>query len=407
MASKKRKRYSRRSTVRRGAWYTRMPRSAGLLIGALVLALIAVGAVHGANRHTVQDQVTPTPVTGSIVNAVTANTKSVPFDGAAGKLFGAAAKNHGSVAVYQVEGDGSITPDAVDFTPRLPNGAVVEVPERAAAATKATAGALATKLNTHASASSGQAVFAGLQHITNLNRGAPVIIVAGLFDTRDPVDFRSLAFDWDPQRLVSELERAGELPDLRGTTITYVVRPAAGDQPQPRQAQIKYAVGVWQTLLKAAGAVKVTFEFPDGTAPRVSRKSPTVLIPPTIETPVQPHETGAGTTCTLASATYFMADRAVLVDRVRTKAALRNCVARITPGSAIAVDGYASGNDPTNAFARSLSQARADLIAGLLADLGIPRSTISAVGHGNNRQPHPDNPTSPLNRVVVITSTVK
>jgi outer membrane protein OmpA-like peptidoglycan-associated protein len=77
------------------------------------------------------------------------------------------------------------------------------------------------------------------------------------------------------------------------------------------------------------------------------------------------------------------------------------------PGSAVTVDGYASGDDPANAFAVTLSRARARLIADLLVEMGIPRTAISVVGHGNKQQPHPDSPTSPLNRVVVITSTVK
>lgn len=80
-------------------------------------------------------------------------------------------------------------------------------------------------------------------------------------------------------------------------------------------------------------------------------------------------------------------------------------------------DGWTSYEGPLNAKGepavdyasnRELSKEQVQTIANLLINhLGVPPSAISRMtGHGNVNQPYPD-PSSPANRVVIITYTIK
>ena len=96
------------------------------------------------------------------------------------------------------------------------------------------------------------------------------MLVAGLWDVGDPLDFRALAFEQDPADIAQQLKDEDELPNLAGANITFVVRPPAGAQPQPRQDQVDYAVEIWRAVLTVSGAASVKFSFPNGMSPRVA-----------------------------------------------------------------------------------------------------------------------------------------
>lgn len=86
-----------------------------------------------------------------------------------------------------------------------------------------------------------------------------------LLDTKDPVDFRELAFDEAPPSVIKATKKAGDLPDLKGREVTFVVTPVAGDQKKLSKLQIGYQRAVWEGLATASGAKKVTFYDGTGT----------------------------------------------------------------------------------------------------------------------------------------------
>jgi hypothetical protein len=122
-------------------------------------------------------------------------------------------------------------------------------------------------------------------------------------------------------------------------------------------------------------------------------------------------------TCTVPTG-YFMVNTPELADSARTKRELTPCIkAALAAHASFALDGWTSYEGPLNAkgkpavdyaYNRKLSEERVRAIANLLVNrLGVPRSAITRMtGHGNVNQPYPD-PSSPANRVVIITYTVK
>ena len=116
-----------RKSVRRAPWYARVPKFVLLLAGVLVFVLVAAGAVITTDTHKLDEELPDMPVIGSVINAVTANTESVGIAGPLGDLVEAAVGQHGAIAVYQVNGDGTVQSSTVDFTPRLPHGSVIKV----------------------------------------------------------------------------------------------------------------------------------------------------------------------------------------------------------------------------------------------------------------------------------------
>jgi hypothetical protein len=118
-------------------------------------------------------------------------------------------------------------------------------------------------------------------------------------------------------------------------------------------------------------------------------------------------------------ASYFKANTPELVDPARTGIDLGQCItATVAADATFALDGWTSYNGPLNANGkpavdrkvnRKLSMARVRAIVKLLVkDLRVPRSAITHLaGHGNVNQPYPKDPSSPKNRVVIITYTIK
>jgi outer membrane protein OmpA-like peptidoglycan-associated protein len=393
---------------RRGAAGHRPRRSGGrlktiaLIAGGVVVALIvAVLAVFGAAEEKVKE-LPGGALTQIVFDQATANAQSVPMTGVLGDELRLAADEHRSVRLIGVGGDGNVASnDAFDMTPMLDNGTVLKVAARAEEATDENLNLVSHKINDTSASTPGQAIFLGLERL-QLDTDVPIFIVSSLLDTTDPLDMRRLGWDVSPEMVVSDLKKSGELPDLSGADITFIVRPVAGDQEQLRQPQVEYREALWRALATASGADKIRFEYADGTTPTSTVAGPVIPIPnpPTTPVPVNPK----ARTCTVDTSAYFAPDSDSLLDKANTTAALRQCVDQIGPDSSVTVVGHTAGNDPDSKFAIDLSKKRAKAIKKLLESLGIPSNHIEAVGMGNRNQPYPD-PFDVRNRSVVVTIT--
>jgi outer membrane protein OmpA-like peptidoglycan-associated protein len=293
------------------------------------------------------------------------------------------------------------------MTPRVddkPDGEPLKVRQRADEAIARSIGKIQVALNESSSTYAGQTLFNGLSTI-QLDTSKPVFIYSSGLDTKDPVDFRKLAFDVSPKTLADDLRSAGELPSLAHATVTFVIAPSSGPQQALRRPQLDYREAVWKTVLRAAGAATVRFEYPDGLPSRSNKAAPPVRVPTPIGTPVRPVSTQVRgeKTCTLSAGTYFEADKAVLLDRRATLAALKPCVATIRPTTRVTVEGHTSSvaRKPNNPVALALSSQRAEVVAGVLEQVGVARNRLTVKGYGNAHQPFAD-PSDPRNRCVVV-----
>lgn len=402
---------TRPSANRRRGVVGRRPRRTGgafkkvalITAGVVVAIIIAVLAVLGAAEEKFNDCCLPDGAFPQIVfDQATANAQSVRMTGALEDELRLAADEHRSVRLMGVDGDGQVVSnDEFDMTPKLDNGTVLKVASRAEEATNENLKLVAQTINDTSASEPGRAIFLGLERL-QLDTDAPIFIVSSLLDTADPLDMRRLGWDVAPEKVVTDLEKSGELPDLSGADITFIVRPVTGDQEQLRQPQIEYREALWTALAEASGAAKVRFEYVKGSVPVSTVSAPAVPIPapPTTPVPVNP----GARTCTVDTSAYFAPDSDSLLDKSSTKAALRKCVEQIGPDSSVTVVGHTAGNDANSKFAIDLSTKRAKAIKKLLEALGISSSHIEADGMGNRNQPYPD-PFDVRNRSVVVTIT--
>lgn len=376
----------------------------GVVLAAVLAVLVAAAAIWSVKRRS-----EPEPGLGGTIvfTAPTANQGAVEIGGPLREMLQVAGLAHQSVKLIRVDGDGAVTSSPIDMTPRLdnkPDGEPLKVRQRADEAIARSVEKIQATLNESSSKYAGQALFNGLSRI-QVDTSKPVFIYSSGLDTTNPVDFRKLAFDVSPKTLVEDLRSAGEFPALARAAVTFVVTPSSGKQQALRRPQMVYREAVWTALLRAAGSASVRFEYPDGLPSRSTKPAPVIPVPPPVETRVPPVKTSkpGEKTCTLSASTYFEADKAVLLNRQATLTALRPCVAKIRPTTRVTVEGHTSSvaKKPNNPVAVALSGQRAQVVAGVLEQLGVARSRLTVKGYGNAKQPFPD-PSDPRNRSVVV-----
>jgi hypothetical protein len=423
---------SRQRPAARRAGYGRAPAPGmglgkALLVaaGAIVAAAALAVAVLLLITHRVHlggppgnDQNSAPAVAQLVYTERTANDAAITLpDGAHNELYQNGLK-HQSIQVIKVGFTGHTYPSHIDMTPRTgnsPNDPVLKV--GIGPAINAKISTIEGTINSApAGAPGGRALFAGLTKIDFT--GVPVTIISSGLDLANPDNFRALNWSVPPAELVAGIRNGHDLPALRGP-VTFVLVPTAGAQPQLGQAQKTYLKGVWTSLLTTAGATSVRFIDAISTSPSSpAPTAPIVPVPGPITTPfAQHHESHNQVTCTVP-ASRFIVNKPELADPAQTGRDLTPCIqAALAVHASFALDGWTSYEGPLNANGepavnypvnRQLSQNRVRTIESLLVnDLAVPRSEITrATGHGDFGQPYPD-PSSPKNRVVIITYTVK
>jgi hypothetical protein len=420
---------ARRPPVRRRGRYSRRGRTSHLSLGKSLTAAVLAGAVVVAvaaylvTHHGIQAKPTagsgPDPVAAQLIyTAPTANGAKITLPAAVQNELLEIGLADRSVALTRVGFTGEVSTSSIDMTPRTGNSSsdpVLKVSGRAVPVIDAKISTIDKTVNSPPPATGGgQALYAGLTRTTFT--GVPVTIISTGLDLANPDNFRALKWSAPPQEVVANVKKTGALPALHGP-VTFVLVPTAGPQPQLGQAQKNYLKAVWTSLLTAAGATSVRFIDATGTAANPEAPSaPTVQVPGLPVTPIPPvHQAPNKVTCTVP-ASYFIVNTSQLIDATRTKQALTPCIkAALAAHATFVLDGWTSYEGPLTvsgkpavnyAVNRKLSKARVRTIADLLVDdLGVPRSAITRLtGHGNFDQPDAD-PSSPANRVVIITYT--
>jgi len=365
---------------------TRTPRHLASCLLAIPLALVAACATSQPTPTPEQTPAAPVQVKGTVVStAVSSNEAQVVLPGPVAAAWTTLGQKGSGLEWISVAGDATTTTSEVDLATD-PAAGVAAVPE---------------KINATAAQADGRSALAGLDAVDSPAK-SPVWVFSPMLDTSEPVDFRELAFDESPTAVVKAVKKSGDLPDLEGREVTFVVTPPTGDQVKLSKLQVGYQRAVWEGLAKAAGAKKVTFY--DGTGTTAGAGSISAVPVPDPDADFASSDQGTTRTCTLPSPALFVADQPTLIDKKATLKALKKCVGDLDGGTKITVEGHTAGSSgTTNDFAEQLSTQRATEVAALLKELDVPeKNIVKVVGYGSSKPlAKPD--TNPENRAVVVT----
>jgi len=321
-----------------------------------------------------------------------------------------------SVLVVRIDGDCKVTTNTVDLTPRTSSGEVLNVPSKIDAAIAQKIADLETDTNTPTPGTTSRCIYVGLLS-ARIPHNIPVYLFTNGIDLTAPVDFRDLAWQTTPEQLIKVVNDAKVVPDLKGTDVELVLAAPTGDQGM-RATETEYLHTIWSALLTNAGATSVSFvDGMPGDAASTDR-TPVVPLPGLPTTPIAPvpdPKEPEVYSCTLDGATaYFVVNTPRFIDAGAVKAALADCVSRISPGSTIDIESWVSYEGPLDANGNptnprdpadvELSSARSAATRDLMISMGVdPSMFTSVVGNAATNLPHPEAPRSPLNRVSIIT----
>lgn len=419
---RRRRSVTRKSPSRRRSHRGRSRPRLQLMVAGVVAAIVLTAAFTFTLLKAQQPRVTdPAPPRSQPVGAVLVYTAPSSTEGGVHlpstvrddlRTLG---RDQKSVTLVRVEADGAISQTSIDLTPRA-GGHVLKVEERADQAINTTLDGMEATMGTPTGdGATSRALYTGLLR-ASIPDGVPLYLLSSL-DLTDPLDFRKLAFGVAPERIVEVLTEAGQVPDIAGSPVTFVLLPAAGEQPRMRNAEKTYTKNVWrEVLMRGAGASDVVFLEGLDVPTSATASTPIVPLPDLPGTPIKPAVDPAApeeTICTVPSTTYFEYGDATLTYPAATADALRSCIAKALEANApITIDAWTSYEGRLDGTGRpvenppadvKLSQARAEAIRSVLTDrLGVPAANIArVVGHGSDSQPDPD-PRSAANRVTVV-----
>ncbi|MFI2427872.1 OmpA family protein [Streptomyces sp. NPDC018955] len=177
----------------------------------------------------------------------------------------------------------------------------------------------------------------------------------------------------------------GELPDLKGVRVTFMgLGHSAGGQPSADSARRAWLGELWKDLCERAGADRGSCVVGKAPVDRTGKSGEHTegALP---DDPVVPFGERART-YHLPGAALFATESARLRDTIRPALVDIAVTARTTPSlERVEVHGYV---DPrgTRANDRELSRARADAVADVLVEHGVPADRVKAYGEGVSRR---------------------
>ena len=343
-----------------------------------VVALVGSIAV-GAALAGCEDAVPAGPTGGlAVVVGARANTPPVGLDGVAAQVVANAADVQSDVAVLVADGTPAVVETVRVRTAGRDDDARRADRERDRRALEDVLGAVAADspetdlLTTLGLAADAVASAPGRHTLLVVDSG---LSTAGALDFRQPGLLDAEATD-----LVESLRAAGALPDLSGV---HVVFQGLGDtaDPQPALDAVTRArlVELWTAVALASGAVDVNVE-------------PTALagVPDPALPPVSVVGRGSGLTCAAdtvvldGGAVSFEADSAAFRDLAAAGETLQPLADRVRAAGATAVlTGTTADVGDADGQVR-LSRERAQAVADLLAQLGVPAASMTVVGLGSD-----------------------
>lgn len=224
-----------------------------------------------------------------------------------------------------------------------------------------------------------------------------VVVDSGL-STAGPLDLTEPELvNADPAALAAGLEAAGELPDLTGVDVVF---QGLGDTAPPQQplgrAQRTNLVAIWTAIADAAGAADVQVEEAPLTGPAGEDLPEVSLVPPGTGV-----ECSADTMVLRGGDVAFRPDSAVFVAPDAAADMLRPIAGQIVEGGLTATVTGTTARVGDLEGQRALSLERAQAVAAVLADHGVPADAMTVAGLGSEFPGYVDADPA-ANRKVVI-----
>jgi len=223
-----------------------------------------------------------------------------------------------------------------------------------------------------------------------------LIVVGSPLQLASPLDLRVVGLLGATGReITTDLRTKGYVPDTRGLSVSLNLLEPAGLQ-EPLSPPVRaWLEQVWHGIVQAGGAAQITVSWVPYLKPTATEATPTLAMPTVSTTP--------GRQCRIDAAFAFVVNTAFLTDENHVRDAISRCVAelRLGPGQRLLVVGHTSLDVQVANAGRALSVQRAQRIAGLLVDAGVPASRVLVEGVGATRpvvQPAQD----ARNRVVIV-----
>jgi outer membrane protein OmpA-like peptidoglycan-associated protein len=220
------------------------------------------------------------------------------------------------------------------------------------------------------------------KQLASLKTSGPrqIVVVDNGVQTTGELSLRAPgALSVSPQEVAKHMAKDEKLQRLKGVEVLFT---GLGSHYQPQgelsQNNIEKLEKLWGTVLSAGGAT-VTF----GAAP-LDRSAPTQGLPQV--SPVSfdevPIRTEAGCTKIREDQVGFVPDQATLLDQQHAREILTPIAQELRDKklTATVIGTTAMPEDPPY----PLSKRRAEVVVGLLVDLGVPGASLTAVGVGTN-----------------------
>ena len=220
----------------------------------------------------------------------------------------------------------------------------------------------------------------GARSVSSAGGGHTLVVVDSGLSTVAPLDFTGPGLlDADPAELAAALQAAGQLPDLTGVDVVFQgLGDTADPQPALGRAQRANLVAIWTAIVQAAGADGAQVEEAPLGGAAADGLPPVSVVPPGSSV-----QCTAGTVVLTGGDVAFAADSAAFADRAAAAATLEPIAAQMADGGLTATVTGTTARVGDLAGQRALSLQRAQAVADLLADLGVPAGALAVVGLGS------------------------
>lgn len=208
-----------------------------------------------------------------------------------------------------------------------------------------------------------------------------ILVVDSGLSTAGALDFRRPGLlDADPADLAGSLQAEGVLPDLGGVHVIFQgLGDTAAPQPPLDPVAREQLIDLWTAIALAGGALDVNIE-----------RTPLEGEPPAGRPAVSVVGATGGFRCTGndlvldGGGVAFAADTAAFRDPAAASATLQPIADALRSAGVAATLTGTTADVGDAAGQRRLSQQRAEAVAALLVDLGVPTDKLRAVGLGSD-----------------------
>ena len=220
----------------------------------------------------------------------------------------------------------------------------------------------------------------GARSISSAGGPRTIVVVDSGLSTVAPLDFTQPGMlDADPTEIATSLAAAGELPELAGADVVFAgLGDTADPQPAIGRAQRTNVIALWTAIAEAAGAGEVLVEEAPLGGDSVPGLPEVSIVPPGSSVQCIP-----GSVVLTGGDVAFRPDSSEFVDPAGAEETLRPIADQMVAGRLTATVTGTTARVGAIEGQEALSLERAQAVADLLTDLGVPAASLTVVGLGS------------------------